>query len=208
MQPLDSRWTDEVRAVVATYESWGRVDDEARWAPGLCRLPRAAAAHVSESDDASTHGQKLYTLYAMDPEAYGAMPSAMRMSSPLAGLSQVIVKEAFSPVPVDAEADARLGTSMHGTGAHGLRPAERDGQRFVAGERKGLYLMMKTEGPTEGTDEGWVYATLDADMATVTAVGLIDSCMGCHAEAGDDRLFGLPTVAARPDRGNANAVPL
>jgi hypothetical protein len=59
-----------------------------------------------------------------------------------------------------------------------------------------------------------VYATVAPDMATVTAVGVIESCAGCHAEAGDDRLFGLPGLAAapspspRPARANANAVPL
>ena len=80
---------------------------------------------------------------------------------------------------------------------------------FAAGERKGLYIMMKTEGTTEGTDAGWVYATVKPDMITVTAVGVIDSCAGCHAEAGDDRLFGLPGLEKPSARStNANAVPL
>jgi hypothetical protein len=209
--PFDPQWADEVRTVVAAYESWGRVDDEARWAPWLCRIPRAAAAHISESDDADTHGDKLYTLYAMDPEAYGAKRSAMGAQPPLPGLSQVIVKESFSPVPLDDVQDTKLGWGPDGgVGTHGLRPAERDGHRFVAGERKGLFVMMKTDGPAEGTDAGWVYATVEPDMITVTAVGVIDSCVGCHAEAGDDRLFGLPGLAApaSPSLRNSNAVPL
>ncbi len=205
--PFDSRWADEVRSVVALYEGWGRVDDEARWAPGLCRMPRAAEAHVSESDDASTHGQKLYTLYAMDPVAYGARPSGHRPPA-VDGFSQVIVKESFTPVPYEDDAKGGPGPSG-GVGTHRLRPAHRDGRRFIAGERKGLYLMMKTTGDTAGTDDGWIYATVAPDRVTVTAVGMIDSCIGCHAEVGDGRLFGLPTAHRNaPSAGNANRVPL
>lgn len=209
--PFDSRWADEVRSVVAAYEAWGRVDDEMRWAPWLCRMPQAAAARWSESEHADTHGAKLYTLYAMDPVAYGAQRSAMGDTTPLPGLSQVIVKESFAPVPVDDASDTKLGWGPNGgVGEHRLRPAEKDGHRFVAGERKGLYVMMKTDGATEGTDAGWIYATVKPDMITVTAVGVIDSCAGCHAEAGDDRLFGLPGLAAPPStrKSGTNAVPL
>jgi hypothetical protein len=208
--PFDSRWADEVRTVVAAYESWGRVDDEFRWAPGLCRTPQAATARISDSDDADTHGHKLYTLYAVDPAAYGA-PASDSPAARLPGLSQVIVKESFAPVSVDDRNDSKhVWGPNRDMGAHGLRPAERDGRRFVAGERKGLYIMMKTDAPAEGTDVGWVYATVEPDMITVTAVGVIDSCAGCHAEAGDDRLFGIPGFAApaSPSPRKSNAVPL
>jgi hypothetical protein len=208
--PFDARWTDEVRAVVAAYEGWGRVDDEMRFAPWLCRMPFAATARWSESEHPDTHGHKLYTLYAMDPVAYGAQRSAMGEAAALPGLSQVIVKESFAPVPLDDEHHEGLGSGANGgMGEHRLRPAVRDGRRFVAGERKGLYIMMKADGATEGTDAGWIYATVQPDMITVTAVGVIDSCAGCHAEAGDDRLFGLPGPAKPPSprSANANAVP-
>lgn len=209
--PFDARWVDEVQAVVAAFEAWGRVDDEMRWAPWLCRMPMAARARVSESDDGDTHGQKLYTLYAMDPEAYGAPASGTGAPSRLAGLSQVIVKESFAPVPLEP-AESGGARSGLGVGEHRLQPAEKDGHHFVAGERKGLYVMMKVEGAAQGTDAGWVYATVAPDMATVTAVGVIESCAGCHAEAGDDRLFGLPGLAAAPSPSprpaRANAVPL
>lgn len=199
--PFDSRWLDEVRAVVATYESWGRLDDEARWGPWLCRMPRAATARISDSGDPDTHGDKLYTLYALDPEAYGAPPTYRIDEEPpsLLGMSQVIVKESFSPVLVDHATESKLGAiPSGGVGAHGLQPAERDGRRFVAGDHRGLFVMMKADGVTEGTDAGWIYATVEPDMITVTAVGVIDSCAGCHAEAGDDRLFGLPRKAIPP----------
>jgi hypothetical protein len=201
--PFDSRWVDEVRSVVATYGSWGRVDDEMRWAPYKCDLPRPASARWSASEHADTHGQKLYTLYALDPEGYGAPPSyaihlegyeappsAEREPAQRPVLSQVIVKEAFAPEPLHD--DGKIGWHHDGMGEHHLLPAEKDGRRFIAGERKGLYIMMKTDSATEGTDAGWVYATVDSDMTTVTAVGVIESCADCHAQAGDDRLFGLP----------------
>jgi hypothetical protein len=195
--PYDPRWVDEVRAVVAAYDGWGRVDDEMRFAPWLCRMPQAAAARWSASEHPETHGDKLYTLYAMDPVAYGAPRSAMDEPARLPGLSQVIVKESFAPVRLDDDSQAGWGVDG-GRGEHRLRPAERGGQRFVAGERQGLFVMMRVDGPAEGTDAGWVYATVKPDMTTVTAVGVIDACAGCHVEAGEGRLFGLPGVAAPP----------
>lgn len=192
--PYDAKWVDAVRSAVALHASWGRVDDESRWAPFLCRMPRAALAHPSESGDPKTHGHKLYTLYAMDPVAYGARPSAMpQEAAVLEGMEQVVVKESFLPLPWEQFQDQKA--AVHpggGVGEHRLRPAERDGQRFVAGARQGLYVMMKHEGAPKDTDAGWIYATVESDMITVTAVGVIESCASCHREAGPGRLFGLP----------------
>lgn len=206
--PLDERWVDEVHAVVAQYRGWGRVDDEMRWAPWLCRMPRPATARISESDDPSTHGRKLYTLYAMDPVAYGAQPTAMAMGEgggPVDGLRQVIVKESFSPVPWDEaqDPDAQVWEQR-------LQPAVRDGERFVPGEPQGLFVMMQVKGDVAGTDAGWIYATVEPTGQRVTAVGAIDGCMGCHQQAGDGRLFGLHKPAAEPQghQPKANAVPL
>src|SRR4051794_31121680 len=50
--------------------NYGGVDDEMRWAPGLCRAPMPATAHVSASKDDATHGRKLYSLFARDRQAY------------------------------------------------------------------------------------------------------------------------------------------
>lgn len=207
--PYDARWVDPVRSAVALHASWGRVDDESRWAPFLCRMPRAAPAHASESGDAQTHGHKLYTLYAMDPVAYGARPSAMpQEAAVLEGMEQVIVKESFLPVPWEQAQDRK--TAVHpsgGRGEHRLRPAERDGKRFVAGRRQGLYVMMKPKGQAEGTDAGWVYATVESDMITVTAVGVIESCASCHREAGPGRLFGLPDPSEPAKAANSAPSP-
>ena len=201
-RPYDPRWVDAVRQVVGTYSAWGRVDDEARWAPFLCRMPLPASARISESDDRGTHGEKLYTVYAMDPVAYGAEPSALRpgVSPELPELQQVIVKESFRPVPWDEAQDAK------GVFFSDLRPAIRDGQRFVPGERQGLFIMMQTKGELPGTDAGWIYATVEPDLMTVSAVGAIVSCSGCHQQAGPGRLFGLPGFF-RPTPSSANGAP-
>src|SRR4030095_1843321 len=64
----------EARALViaAEYQGWGRVDDELRGAPFLCRLPLPGVARMSASTDAQTHGQKLYSVFAKERGQYPA----------------------------------------------------------------------------------------------------------------------------------------
>ena len=166
----DLRWHTTLRAIAAEYSRWGRVDDEMRWAPGLCRMPTPAKARISASDDTGTHGRKLYTLYARDPVAYGAPPSMMQAtgSSGLSDISQVLVKEAFTPVETTQQRNMNL------------LPAEHDGKPL--------------KSDPAATDAGWVYGTIAADMKTITAAGKIDSCIGCH-QALPGRLFGLQKSA-------------
>jgi hypothetical protein len=80
---------------------------------------------------------------------------------------QVLVKDSFHPVESE----------------------ERGRKIYRTGERQGLFVMYKAD--TGETDNGWIYATLTADGKQVTSKGLIDSCMGCHADAGESRLFGV-----------------
>jgi hypothetical protein len=184
----DPRWHETVLAIAKAYPTWGRVDDEARWAPGLCRMPQPAQARISESEDSSTHGRKLYTVYAMDAQAYGFPPTATYGFQPVEGVEQVLVKEAFAP----RELAAGEAWTMQ------LRPAVHEDKTYVPGDRRGLYLMFQLPTPAPDSDEGWVYATVDADLETVTAAGRIETCMGCH-QTEEDRLFGLPnSVQAVP----------
>ena len=44
------------------------------WAPFLCRQPLPGVAHVSDSNDATTHGQKLYSVFVKHRDAYPAGP--------------------------------------------------------------------------------------------------------------------------------------
>ena len=51
--------------------------------------------------------------------------------------------------------------------------------------------MFREKKDTPGTDEGWVYGTVTADGKTVTSAGRVASCMKCHVQAKNDRLFGI-----------------
>ena len=187
----DARFHGLVREVLGQYESWGRVDDEARWAPWLCRMPFPATARFSASGDGGTHGMKLYTVYALDPVAYGGQPSAMPTgTTPPAGVTQVLVKESFRPRLIDGTGPTDP-HSRFGARGHQLRPAERDGRFYEAGEPAGLYLMMRLRERTAATDQGWVYATVTPDRSTITSAGRVSRCMGCHVQEAD-RVFGPP----------------
>jgi hypothetical protein len=196
----DPRWHATLRAIAAGYAQWGRVEDEMRWAPWLCRMPMPATARLSDSGDDATHGRKLYTLYARDPVAYGARKSAMpEPDAPaLAGLTQVVVKEAWKPV----ESTVPVQGMMSGERRENLLPAQKDGKVWVAGEKAGLYVLFKPEKTELETDAGWVYGTVAPDGA-VTSAGKVGSCMGCHQSATHERLFGLAKdtrAAAVPER--------
>lgn len=184
----DPRWHSALQAIAAGYQAWGKVDDENRWAPFLCRMPTPASAHISRSGDESTHGRKLYTLHAKDPVAYGAQPTMNAMPTAeqpgLSDISQVLVKEAFKPVETDQA------FNLH------LRPAADGGKLYLPGEPLGLYVLFKPrEAEPTATDAGWVYGTIAAD-GTITGAGKIDSCMRCHRSR-PDRLFGLQKSAPR-----------
>ncbi len=184
----DARFHDLVRAAADDFARWGRVDDEARWAPGLCRMPIPALARYSAADGEGEHAQKLYALSALDPVAYGARPGGMfgERDPRLAAVTQAIVKEAFVP---------RETTTPSGEigGPHNLRTAEHDGHHYEAGDPAGLYVMIRIDEAAEGTDHGWIYASVTAS-GEITGAGRMSTCMGCHVEAGEGRLFGLPTA--------------
>lgn len=188
----DPRWHATLQEIAAHYSDWGRIDDQMRWAPTLCAMPQPARARISASGDASTHGRKLYTLYAKDPVAYGAPKSfSPGPEHPgLVGLTQVVVKEAFRPVEA---AEERVGG--------GLLPAEYEGKRYVPGEPMGLYVVFKPTKPVAETDAGWVYGTIAADGTTVTSAGRVASCMGCHVDAKHERLFGADPIKVPPGPG-------
>lgn len=189
----DPRWHATLRAIAAGYQRWGRVDDEMRWAPGLCRMPTPARARISASEDEGTHGRKLYTLWARDPVAYGAPPSAMHDGETpgLSDISQVLVKEAWTPVETSQARNLDL------------LPAEHGGKLWLPGDRMGLYVLFRPQRTDAPTDAGWVYGTIAADMQTITSAGKVESCMGCHQSL-PGRLFGLAGKGA-PNGERANA---
>jgi hypothetical protein len=146
---------------------------------------------MSASDDEATHGKKLFAVWAKDVASYGALsglhlterdPAQVDATPGAEACSQVIVKEAFDAVEMKPDEQRAPGA---------LAPAEHDGKRYRTGAPHGLFVMFRLDPTTPGTDDGWVYGTLDPKGA-VTAVGRVASCMKCHVEAPHGRLFGLP----------------
>jgi hypothetical protein len=196
------RFHAQLLEIARTYKHYGRVDDEARWAPFLCRMPMPSVARFSASDEIDSHGRKLYFLFAKDRSSYVGKPK-----TPVS-VGQVIVKESWLPVEVNKKKElnpwkdavhetvkldpaVRKKNPLAGDQGAYLPYATNDGKLYHATKQAGLYVMYKTDKTTPGTDNGWVYGTITADGKKVTAAGAIQSCMACHQEAPRDRLFGL-----------------
>ncbi len=110
------------------------------------------------------------------------------------------MKEAWHPLAVElsaAGADGRraLPDEARQLDRFGMSAdfATRDGKLYRKGAQAELFVLMKLDPSTEGTDRGWVYATVTPDRKRVTAAGRIETCMGCHEKAEHDRQFGLPS---------------
>ncbi len=179
--PADA-WRTRLLEIAETYTQWERVDDEApRWAPANCRLPSRGTGRFSEAEALTAHGRKLYYLYALHAAAY-------RETRPDMGLpGQVLVKEAWQPEeverdrpPHDFEVDERSDRPF----------AHRGGKVYRAGAPAGLFVMFREPADVPGTDDGWVYGTLDQG-GRVTAAGRLQSCVDCHRFAPHGRLFGV-----------------
>lgn len=180
----DLAFVPDLQAIGKAYKAWGRVDDELRWAPFLCRMPLPGRPAFSVAATGG-HAQKLYSLFAKDREAYA------KRGAQAAG--QVLVKESFVAERVEGQQPSPLtvGDQGIGGGDHFHPYVVRDGATYRAGTPMGLYIMMKKAGAD--TDAGWVYGTLAAD-GSVTSAGKVASCMGCHRDAPVDRLFGVKTA--------------
>jgi hypothetical protein len=181
--PIVSAYAAQALAISNEYLAWGRVDDELRWAPGLCRAPSAGIPRPSQSDDPSTHGRKLYSVFAKNHAAYPNGPHT----------GQAVVKQSWVPELVAAEPDggSRYLTRGMPDADHFYPYVRGDGGVYHAAAQADLYLMFKVEPATPDTDEGWVYATI-SPARQVTSAGRVASCMTCHEAAEHERLFGVP----------------
>jgi hypothetical protein len=181
---------EQVLAIAAAYQAWGRVDDELRWAPGLCRQPLPGVAHQSTSNDPTTHGQKLYSLFAKNWASYPNGPQD----------GQAVVKQSWKVEQVttpDAAFDPGMFPVPNNDGDHFYPYAKGpDGGVFHATEPAGLFIMFKLDPATPETDEGWVYATV-SPAGEVTSAGRVATCMGCHeTSATHERLYGVEKSVA------------
>jgi hypothetical protein len=181
---LNAAFVTQTLAIAADYLGWGRVDDELRWAPFLCRQPLPGITRPSQSNDPSTHGQKLYSVFAKFHQAYPDGPQD----------GQAVVKQSWTAelVPgADASFMPQSYRSPPDAGDHFYPYAKGDGGVYHAAAPAGLFIMFRLDPSTADTDEGWVYATV-SPAGEVTSAGRLDSCMGCHETATHERLFGVP----------------
>jgi hypothetical protein len=179
----------QAMAIASDYLAWGRVDDELRWAPFLCRQPLPGIARQSESADEGTHGGKLYSVFAKNHQAYPNGPHT----------DQAVVKQSWRTEPVSGQ-DASFNPGAwrpEGDGGDHFYPyAEKDGVLYRATEPAGLFIMFKVDPATPDTDEGWVYATV-SPAGQLTSSGRVAACMGCHeTSATHERLYGVPLSPA------------
>ena len=188
--------------IAGEYKKYPRVSDRANWAPAMCEAPAPAGVQKSRSEDAPTHGRKLYFLFAKDATQYDEMSSYGTLDYPgtkkeeakawVNPVGQTVVKESFAPVEVQ-KADIPNPT----VDPERVRQPElpdhyvRDGEKyFKTGEQTQRCSMTKIEPKTPGTDGGWVYGVVSADGKTVLGAGTIESCMKCHQQTTRDRLYG------------------
>jgi hypothetical protein len=201
--------------IAGEYLRYGRVDDEARWAPYLCRMPNPSMARFSAADSPDGHAQKLYFLFARDRAGYVNLDRPKDKAVPAfqvgaKGEPQVVVKEAWAPELYQGETppDLRRSLAQDAVSASGsvygggyYPYVQKDGKTYHAAKKSGLFVMFQADGKLTAheapdTDDGWLYGTLTADGKTVTAAGKIKSCMECHQQAPHGRLFGLAGKAA------------
>jgi hypothetical protein len=204
----DKQFHARLLKIARFYPIYGRIDDEAHWAPVYCRMPPPARPTHSRSKDEATHGRKLYSLFARDRDAYLKGTSA---------IGQIIVKEAWVPEEIPGQPNlapftpgqprkktatnvpddlAPLHVNFSPDTDHFAPYVQKEGKWYRAVRRANLFVMMKLAPKEPGTDEGWVYGTVTADGKTVTAAGRIASCMKCH-ESQKGRLFGIGAETAK-----------
>lgn len=176
--------------IAANYKSYEQIDKRMRFAPVPCAAPTPPGVDVldaladyrlSRSANEFTHGRKLYVAYALKVDVISRSYTGVSLTGEKKPVTdQVIVKESWI-----AE-ESKKGEPVFGslTGP--------DGKRYHRGAKGPLFVMYQTDPKDPNSDDGWVYGTLTPDGKTVTGVGRIESCMGCHQKAPHGRLFGLP----------------
>jgi hypothetical protein len=187
----------QLLAAAREYRHWTRVSDRANFAPTMCFVPPPAGVQRSRSADDGTHGRKLYFLFAKDPDTYRDLDFFEdRSADEQADLTrrligQVIVKQSWKPVEVPLD---QVPTSQPAAASARTTPEDfliENGRGWRTGEPSDLFVMLKLDPATAGTDRGWVYGTLTSDGSRVTSSGRVSQCMDCHVDAPRDRLFGL-----------------
>ncbi len=171
------------------YLEYPLVNSVAIEAPADCRPPNSESRPMmSHSDHESTHGRKLYYLFVKDITHYLSQDGTPSPEG------QVLVKESWTS---KASNPGARNMRNHASGAR-INPRLTVGDEVVEiGKRQDLFVMMKLAADTANTDQGWVYGVIDPNTEEVIASGKVSSCMRCHEDARNDRLFG-PAFGQQP----------
>jgi hypothetical protein len=205
---IPAQFERDLRAIALSYPSMSRADGT-WWSPLDCRAP-VHPSFLSQAES-GPHGKKIFTLFVKDIASYAALTGRkvdVQRSVDLkgvSGLAQIVVKEAWRPVERDRFDELCKKSDAEPTLSSSLAPVTMNGKTFVACEPAGLFIMYRPVEPMEGSDDGWVYGTvqwerddaasrpgLTSFVPRVTSAGRIENCMGCHTKAPHGRLFGLP----------------
>lgn len=174
---VDPRFEQLIQDAARQYREFVRVTGDPKWAPTDCRIPPPLARR-SEADKA--HGHKIYLLYARLAEGLDYVTKGTPEK-----VGQTLVKESWECVAGEPKGPTEASARYLST------PRLRDGDAaFHAGDFHGLFVMHKLDARTEGTDQGWVYGTVDR-TGKVTAAGRVASCIQCHQDATEDRRLWL-----------------
>jgi hypothetical protein len=167
----DQEQAESLKAIASTYATrFKKVNPWLHVAPALCAAPvqKVDMLRMSASNDASTHGKKVFYLYAVDDAAYAKDGGHKGTTQPA---NQVLVKESWVAQPADDAA------ASHGD------VASADGKTYRAGERGSLFVMARK-------GDGWRFGLVAPDGTTTTEGPATKSCHGCH-DGQPDGLFGL-----------------
>ena len=174
-------------AATNDYLHFGMVNSIALPAPKDCAPDGAPQPLMSESEHESSHGNKLYFLFAKEIGHY------VNHEGKPAPVGQVVVKESWTSSPSHPGARNLVN---HASGNRINPRAKVGGKTLEIGQRQNFFVMTKLAVDTPKTDQGWVYGVVDADTREVIGSGKIASCMSCHVEEGtNDRLFGSKYVS-------------
>jgi len=141
---------------------------------------------MSESGHEPSHGNKLYFLFAKE---IGHYTHPQNQPAPA---GQAIVMESWTSKPSNPAARNLI---SHASGNR-VNPRSTIGNKTLEiGKRHKFFVMTKLAKDAPKTDQGWVYGVIDADSREVVASGKVASCMSCHVEADNDRLFGSKQIS-------------
>lgn len=192
---IDALYSQRILEAARDFKKWECLQAIYQ-APSQCAMASPSTALMqSQAKDGEAHGGKVYQLWmtslvkyrtaTYDSEGRRKIIGEEAKARALRGLT--VVKDSFHVAEAKDNQD-QVGVFEAGdTQSAGYKVSRRG---VVLGQPIGQFVMIFVGMDQPGTDEGWVYGTVDA-RGEVTAAGDVDSCATCHATAPHGRLFGV-----------------